>query len=624
METLDIEDQARKRPRDINEHDKKILVEIMKNYHGDEKFDVYMKKEYQNIKKKGRGISRTYPRFIYKMVYEELVAKGEVDKNENIEKYCKITEVRENSGVLVFTLVMSPYPNQDRRDKDFTCEYDCYYCPKYPDMPRSYIADEPAVSRAAQNDWDPIKQIFNRLSNYRNNGINMSNGIKAEIILEGGTYNSYPINYRTDFIHKIYYAANCIKNDREIVQREMYSMNEEQRINESAFCKVVGMSIETRPDKISIEFIEELRLCGVTRVQLGIQHTDDNILRKINRGCYLKDTRMALGLLKNTGFKIAIHIMPDLPNSSYERDEQMFEEIVDDYEISFDYIKIYPVMVTDYTVIKKWYDSGKYKPYSETSIDYQIGDKTFHVNPLVPLIAKFQTYIPYWVRNERTIRDFPGKDRAGGKIIFGGCNVSNLRQQIDKFGEIIGKCRCIRCREIKTDKLTDNTELKLITRTSEKHFGTEYFISFEDINKDKIYGFCRLRLPFVTEPEILNCGMDEIKNAALIRELHVYGKMNSVGNDKNNYSAQHRGLGSKLLQEAENISKIEGFSKIAVISAVGTKNYYRKFGYKDGIFYQYKNLPSEKTNENFCLMIIVLFLFVEFMILLAKDRWLNY
>lgn len=603
----------------LNESDKLNFENCVYQYcleNTDIEFEKYLKQYVSNLKKSKIKFNIYLPKYCFGNVYKDLVKNNKINRNSNIEKYLKINNVRENSGVLVFTLVMSPYPygTKDKHSGEFTCKYNCYYCPKYPDMPRSYIADEPAVSRALRCNWDPIEQFIDRINSYKNNSMDLDNGIKAEVILEGGTYNSYPEEYRIDFIHKIYYIANIITKDtinKNIInKREMLSLYDEQKLNESAFCKIVGLSIETRPDQINIDFITELRLCGVTRVQIGVQHTNDYILKKINRECYTKDTKYAMRLLKNTGFKIAIHIMPDLPFSSYEIDKEMFRHILNDIDISFDYIKIYPVMVTDYTVIKKWYDSGKYKPYSETLMNYEINGKVYEINPLIPLIADFQKDVPPWVRNERTIRDIPINSKSKNPIIFGGCKVSNLRNYIDNFMELQGyKCMCIRCREVK-NKIIPN-DIEIVTRHYLAHNGIEYFISYENKNRDTIYGFCRLRIPNNNDLEIVNSDLKELINCALIRELHIYGKMNSVGNKSVNDSAQHRGLGNKLLTKAENIARKHNFSKIAVISAVGTKNYYKKYGYEDNIYYQIKKLEKYKNYDDIKLLILIIsFIFI--------------
>lgn len=607
----------------ILDHDLPYLKDMIKNYtecFSNIEFDAYIAKTRKELRAQNI-IIKIYKKTDLFYVYNKMLKNKEISPNPNFEIFSKSKGgVRENSGVLVVTLVMSPYPNNpdiseshSNKSKDFTCKYDCYYCPKYPDMPRSYIPDEPAVARAIQNDWDPVKQFLSRILTYTQTGIDCKNGIKAEVILEGGTFNSYPKAYRTDFIHKIFYIANLItSNFNDIQYRPMLSLKEEHQINESAFCKIVGLSIETRPDEINQEFIVEMRTCGVTRVQIGVQHTNDYILRKINRGCYLKHTKDAMKLLKNTGFKIAIHIMPDLPFSSPEIDSEMFNTILSDPDISFDYIKIYPVMVTDYTVIKKWYEQGKYKPYSETTTTIMIGNKLCEVNSLVPVIAEFKKNIPPWVRNERIIRDIPIESKSKETIIFGGCKTTNLRQEICKIMDTNGVlCHCIRCREVKQGLVPKKMEL--VVRSYKAHDGVEYFISYENETRTTIFGFCRLRLPNVLHSELVP-ELDELNGSALIRELHVYGKMNAVGNSKQQYSAQHIGLGTKMLAKAEEIAINNNYKKISVISAIGTKNYYRKKGYNIENLYLTKNLNQNNKYyiQLFIILIILLVIYLIF------------
>jgi ELP3 family radical SAM enzyme/protein acetyltransferase len=590
-----------------------IIIEFCNS--DDENFPIFMKKILDDKKKKtGITLHKVYKKPDLLYIYNMMVLDKLIERKEAFELHCTKGGVRENSGVLVVTLVMSPYPDRkpdDHNSKsgEFTCKFNCYYCPNYPDMPRSYIPDEPAVARAIQNEWDPIKQFMSRIITYKQTGMDCESGIKAEVILEGGTYNSYPEAYRVDFIHKIYYVANLITPKNLNLEfegmREMYSLEEEQAINAAAFCKVVGLSIETRPDQITPKFIVELRKCGVTRVQIGVQHTDDKILRKINRECYFADTVRAMRLLKNAAFKIAIHLMPDLPGSNFEIDRMMLRLVLEHPDISFDYLKIYPTMVTDYTVIKQWYDRGRYRPYSETLMEYNLGGRIVMINPLIVLIAEFKANIPRYVRFERIIRDIPNFSNGGKEqIIFGGCKTLNLRQEIHKFMKLTGqKCYCIRCREVKDGKVSDDPIL--VVEKVEKHDGMEYFISYESADKSVIYGFCRLRLPYADDPELMKEEeLQELSQSALIRELHVYGKMTSVGNSQKISSAQHRGLGTKLLLEAEKIAANNKFKKITVISAAGTRGYYHARGYTIAKLYQTKILITDDDKKNLFLIYI--------------------
>lgn len=561
-------------------------------------------KEYRRNIKKDYGI--VFPVSFNKVnvlhVYNKLLINNTIERNAIIERFCVRGETRENSGVLVVTLVMSPYPETENEQVGFTCKFDCHFCPKYPGMPRSYIADEPAVARAINNDWDPIKQFLSRVITYKKTGMNIHDGLKVEVILEGGTFNSYPEDYRRTFINKVFYIANLINYSNIEYDtfstdglRKMKSMEEEQTINETAFCKIVGLSIETRPDCITKDFIIEMRECGITRVQVGVQHIDNKILRKVNRGCTHEDTMRAMEMLVSCAFKVAIHIMPDLPGSSYEKDYQMFLWILQNPDFLPDFIKIYPVSVTKFTKIKEWYDKGLYKPYSETKVkDPFYEDSKDIINPLIGVIAHFKGFVPEFVRIERVFRDFPTNTRAEkDQIIFGGCATSNLRQETKKYMYEHGLyCKCIRCREV-GNNVSDKDNLIIIVRQYKKFEGIEYFISIEDENEQYIHGFCRMRLPN------MESFIEELNGHALIRELHVYGKMNSVGNKKSDQSSQHMGFGSRLLSFAEQIAASYGYKQMSVISAVGTRGYYRKKGYIQGVLYQTKKINIQGQIEDY-------------------------
>lgn len=534
-------------------------------------------------------------------VYRRLLAAREIEEHDNFEKCAKICEVRENSGVLVFTVLTSPYPetgefvpdfepvadiemhkyNPDsqidirkvnprtgEKRQHFSCPFNCFYCPNVPGYARSYLPLEPAVARGDRNNWDPVLQIRDRARTYRTNGIAKID--KAEVIVEGGTYTSYPESYRITFMRDIYYAFNTL---HDLQDRARLTLAQEIKINETAPVRVVGLSIETRPDCISRKLIFEFRDCGITRIQLGVQHTNDDILRLVNRQCTTLKAKNAIRMLKDACFKIQIHLMPDLPGSNPDLDRQMFNTILDDPDLQVDSLKVYPCQVVEHTEIKKWYDEGRYKPYAETLVN--------GVSPLITVIAEFKSRVHPWIRNERIIRDIPRQD------ILGGVTTTNLRQMVQQHMKPLGlKCRCIRCREVRDDKI-DAAKIKLAIREYKSSAGIEHFISFESLDESIIYGFCRLRLT-------PNSGavVPELNGCAMIRELHVYGKMNAVGNGKREASSQHLGFGKRMLQRAEEIAAAAGFDKIAVISGVGVRDYYRKRGYSDGQYYMIKAITK--------------------------------
>lgn len=544
-------------------------------------------------------------RYVYKMMLSE----NKIKLSKKFEQFAKVKTVRENSGVMVFTLLTSPYPETGEFDPDFknksdinykllnpetgekrqnfSCPFDCFYCPNEPGQPRSYLKEEPAVARANRNNFDAVLQIRDRAKTYIVNGLDVD---KGEFIIEGGTYTSYPKTYRIRFIRDIFYAANTIY-DKDFIEnpRKRLSLEEEIKINESAKFRIIGITIETRPDSLENEHLIEFRECGITRVQLGLQHTDDFILKKINRKCTTLDAIKTIQKLKDCGFKVDVHMMPDLPFSDPELDEIMLLDIINNTDLRPDQVKVYPTAVTPFTVIKRWYEQGKYKPYAETLVDKVITistdgkeeNKIIKINPLVEVIIKYKENVPIWMRNNRIVRDIPNK------YIEGGNGITNLRQIVqDEMKKRGKKCKCIRCREVKNQEV-DLKNAKLFVTKYEASEGIEYFISFENHEQTILYGFLRLRITKDAGYGVF----DELKGSALIRELHVYGKMQpvNIGDSKEN-SSQHAGFGTKLLIEAEKIVKEYNISKLAVISGVGVREYYRKRGYMDYKYYLIKNI----------------------------------
>jgi ELP3 family radical SAM enzyme/protein acetyltransferase len=489
--------------------------------------------------------------------YIRMVKSGMIDYSINMDKALRSFECRSNMGVNVFTLVMSDKPFGQK----FTCAYNCYYCPAPPGMPRSYLVDEPAVRRgynsiSASNDrFDPDLQIYNRFSSYLASGQFSSitpEIIKGEFILEGGTYSSYPARYREWFMTRIYYTCNTIYDS--LPRREPLSLDEEVEINKTVKgIRIVGLSVETRPDTVNEEFIRECRRFGVTKVQIGVQHTDDEIMNKLNRKCTISDVKRAMKVLIENGFKIQIHLMPDLPGSNPEKDMEMFREIYSNPEYGFDHVKVYPCMVLPFTLIKKWYESGKYVPYAT--------DEATLVKVMMGMIDILRENNRYDIRVERLVRDMAAKD------VIAGCKQLDLGDVLIRKCKEIGKpCICIRCREIGSRK---ENEYILVNRSRTMCGSQEQFLSVETVDNKHIFGFLRLRIPSETDKPLF----ESLKQATIIREVHIYGSVAYVGKEESN--AQHKGFGTILVNEAKRISKELGFSKIAVISGVGVMEYYK-------------------------------------------------
>jgi ELP3 family radical SAM enzyme/protein acetyltransferase len=501
------------------------------------------------------SLSKSNLIYFYKSLnIDNLTIKNLITKKKN----------KSNSGVIVITILTSGTPEYIDDDGNkvvgkFSCRHNCAYCPNekahegnnWVDQPRSYLYSEPAVLRANDNNFDPILQFNSRVDAL----INMGHIVdKLEIIVLGGTWSNYHKNYKDYFITATYYAANTYYE-----KRNMLSLEQEIALNESAMIHIIGLTLETRPDCITLNEIKEFRKYNCTRVQLGVQHTNNDVLKKIKRGHSIEKVYQAIKLLKDNGYKIDIHLMPNLPGSSYEMDKEMLDASLYDERLQVDQYKIYPTAIVPWTQIKEWYDSGEYKPYDDIL--------------LYDLIKEFKKNVQKWKRLNRIIRDIPSTYISGGYKN----EYVNMRQLLqDDMKKNKWCCNCIRCREVKDVNVNhDNINIDITTYTASG--GTEYFISFEtDSNQCKyLIGFIRLRLcntvDKCTQLPVLN-------DSALIRELHVYSNISGVGNNIES-SYQHKGYGRRLVEEAEKISKEQGYTKIAIISGTGVRNYYRKLGY---------------------------------------------
>jgi elongator complex protein 3 len=415
--------------------------------------------------------------------------------------------------------------------------------------------------RAIRCGYDPYKQVVLRLKSLEDNGHEPT---KIELIVIGGTWSYLPTKY------KYWYILNCFKaaNDYPGATRQSESsikspykqslsladlqraLRLEQRHNETAKYQIIGLTLETRPDYITEAELLEMRDLGCTRVEIGVQAVDDQILQLNQRGHGVREIAEATKLLKEYGFKITYHLMPALPGATPAKDLALFKKLFTDERFQPDQIKFYPTVVTAGSLLYQWYKQGKYQPYTD-----QI---------LQELIAKCKAVVPPYVRIMRLIRDIPeGSIIAGNKI-------TNLRQILQARGV---KCRCIRCREVKDGQIGAYKINRLKYAASG---GTEYFLSADSRDGQTLYGFCRLRLD------------DKSPIApALIRELHVYGELVAVGGPK---KTQHSGLGKKLLSAAEKIAQQNRAERLAVISGVGVRGYYRKQGYKLKASYLVKTL----------------------------------
>jgi ELP3 family radical SAM enzyme/protein acetyltransferase len=383
--------------------------------------------------------------------------------------------------------------------------------------------------------------------------LNMGHQVdKIELLVLGGTWSEYPKEYQDEFITSLYYASNVFFDIGD--KRPMMSLENELLFNENAKIHIIGLTLEMRPDSINIDEIKRLRRFNCTRVQLGIQHTNNHILKLNNRGEIIENTKKTIELLKNNGYKIDAHIMLNLYGSSPDIDRHMLSQFLYDEYLQIDQVKIYPCAIVPFTKIKELFDNGIYIPYDDSH--------------LIPIIKEFKMNIKPYIRINRIIRDISGHYIKGGYRQ----EFTNLRQILKNDMKVNNwTCRCIRCREIKY--FNPNNQVYLDITYYYASSGIEYFLSFIT-DDDKLIGFLRLRIPSPST-NILPI----LHKTALIRELHIYSSLSTVGND-NSISYQHKGYGKKLIQQAGLIANHHGFYKIAIIAGTGVRNYYRRLGYE--------------------------------------------
>ena len=621
-------------------------------------FNAEKLKEYQRAFAKQNGMQTLPSKSQILQAYFQLVEEKKINKNSDFELLLRKRSIRSLSGIVSVQVLTKPYP----------CPSRCIFCPNDPDMPKSYIKSEPGAMRARLNQFDPIKQVYNRLYSLKQTGHKTD---KIEMIVLGWTWDFYPRDYKIDFVKKLYDACNSfsqlqvestvwtsewkygfkILNEDEVQLSN--SLSEAITLNETTENRIIWLTIETTPLFVTWQNCKERREMGVTRIEMGVQSTNNTVLDLNQRGHHIQEVRKALHRMRQFGFKISIHIMPGLYGSNPEMDIQTFRDIYADPWLQPDEIKFYPTSVIPNTELYTLYLQGKYQPITTEEISHII--KT-----------TFREIIPPYTRIKRLIRDIPATEIAAGS------NVTNLSQLMhesllkeykkadsvflsDFYKRLYPNLKCFndqeafyeelkvlitenqqllkqlpseeqwdinffsypeevqaqslilgekpdlekyrhfvsldtRSREMR-NKTEETQHLNLVVRSYLSSVGNEFFISFED-ELGYLYGFTRLLLPREGE-SIQRDGLGE--NTALIRELHVYGSLQSIQTseqEQENQKVQHTGIGRKLLECAEKIADLSWYQRLSVISGVGVREYYRKLGYQSEGTYVVKELVT--------------------------------
>lgn len=468
--------------------------------------------------------------------YLQLCERDLMPYDQEVVTSLQVKPTRSQAGVTVVTVLTKPYP----------CPGKCIFCPTDVRMPKSYLHDEPGAMRAERHAFDPYTQTLARIEALERIGHPAD---KIELLILGGTWSSYRRDYQEWFVKRCLDAMNGV---------EAESLVEAQAINTAGDRRNVGLVVETRPDHVNAEELRWLRYLGVTKVQIGVQSLDDKILKLNNRGETVQDSREAMRQLRLAGFKIHAHWMPNLLGATPESDVTDFGRLWRDTALRPDELKIYPCMLLENTELYEFWQRGEYQPYSEEEI--------------IEVLIACKLQVPAYVRINRIVRDIPTTN------VVEGMTKANLRQVVQRHMAKRGlKCRCIRCREVRR-RPVDPDQLSLQEKVYETDATTENFLSFE--TSDHIAGFLRLSLP---KPGMA-LPISELSGHAMIREVHVYGPALPIG-EASNGEAQHIGLGRQLIGKAQEIARDAGFSQLAVISAIGTREYYARLGFElDGLY----------------------------------------
>ncbi len=484
----------------------------------------------------GRSISQTE----VVAAYKELTVQGVIPFERQVFERLRMKPTRTISGVAPVAVLTGPYP----------CPADCIFCPDAKGVPRSYLPDEPAVQRALRARFDPYKSTRARMDTLAAMGHPID---KIELLIIGATWSAYPKKYQEWYVRRCLDAMNG--------GAPAASLLEAQTRNETAPHRCVGMVVETRPDYITMDEVRRLRWLGMTKIQLGAQSTDDRILELNRRDHTLADTRRAVRLLRLAGFKLHLHWMPNLYGATPESDVRDYQNLWNDPALRPDELKIYPCMLIEGTQLYQLWQAGEYRPYTDAE--------------LIETLAQAKRFTPPYCRINRVIRDIPAQ------YIAAGSKQSHLRVVVQAEMKRRGwQCQCIRCREVRGEKL-EIESLTIRDDVYETDATTEHFLQYLT-PAGRLAGFLRLSLPHADVPrdEIL----EELHGCAVVRELHIYGPALELGAAEHG-KAQHAGLGRRLAEHAMEIARGAGFKRLAVISALGTREYYRKLGFELGELY---------------------------------------
>jgi elongator complex protein 3 len=487
----------------------------------------------------------------------DIIAQLTAEESNHLLPLLKRKTTRTISGVTVVATMTEPYPCPQPEP--------CAYCPGGPSTgsPQSYTGHEPAAMRGAQNSFDPYRQVISRIEQLKQIGHKVD---KIELIVMGGTFPATSMEYQTRFIQRCLDAITGITS----------ATFEEAKANaEVSSVRNVGITVETRPDWAKQLHIDAMLGMGVTRIELGVQNPDNEIYRLVGRTHTVADVEEATQIAKDAGLKIVYHMMLGIPGSNPQKDIAAFRRIFTDAAYKPDMIKIYPCLAINGTKAYQWYQQGNYEPYTSEKA--------------AEIIAEIKKFIPNWIRVMRVQRDIPAQ------FILAGVKKSNLRELAQqKLAESGLRCQCIRCREVghrlQVDHVTPDLEkVKLLTERYYASGSTEIFISAEDPENKVLLGYLRLRIP---SPNAHRPEITEVPSA-IVRELHVYGPLVPIG-ERSECAWQHKGYGSDLLAEAERIARDEfRVKKLLVISALGTRRYYMRLGYKRDGVYVSKRLDTE-------------------------------